>query len=342
MLMPRASFVVTAAVAGAFALAGAGCAGGGHVAPRGAAGADGGAGAAGQGEAGRAGAGDGASAGGAAGATGDAGAPDPCPKAPAPLRASGVTLELSVAPVLEAKPFVFGEPNAMASGARVTPLNFRFYVSHVALLTAASTSVPVDLVTAAGAVEPYGVHLVNAEEPATQTLRVLAPAGNYVGLSFILGLDDACNAGSANARAAPLDNTSQLVWPVPFGYLFLRLEDRVDVGAPDGGAAATDAAPADADVDAASADGIPRAIHMGGFPGRLFAPTVTVVGALALTGGGAPVQRTLTFEVGKLFEGAEAPIDPASAMSIPFDPETLAGEHLRQHVGALAPFSLAP
>ena len=250
-----------------------------------------------------------------------------CPKAPPPLRSGGATLALSFAPVLEGKPFVFGEPNALSSGAEVTPLNFRFYVSHVALLTAAGASVPVDLVSASGALEPYDVHLFNAEEPTSQVLRVLAPAGTYVGLSFTLGLDDACDSGAPGDREPPLTDTSQLTWPHTQGYLFLRLETQVDTSADaghDGGAPA-----------------IPPAIHMGGTPGRLLAPRITVTGGLALSTG-APTTRTVTVDVGALFAGAEADGDPATlATVLPF-PEVLAGERLREHASGLTLFVLAP
>jgi hypothetical protein len=248
-----------------------------------------------------------------------------CPVSATPLRTTGATLSLSVAPVLEGKPFVFGDANPLASGVKVTPLNFRFYVSHVSLLQTGGAGVPVDLVTATGAVEPYGVHLFNAEDAASEVLRVLAPAGTYAGLTFTLGLDDACNSGLPGDRMPPLTDTSQMTWPHTSGYLFLRLEDQLDTsGAADAGTIA-----------------IPTLVHMGGVPGNLFAPTVTVGGALALAAG-APTAKTLTLDVGAVFAGAEADVDPATfAMVLPF-PEVQAGERLREHVSKLALFALAP
>jgi hypothetical protein len=259
------------------------------------------------------------------GATFDGASATACPVSPTPLRTTGATLSLSVAPILEGKPFVFGDANALASGVKVTPLNFRFYVSHVSLLQTGGASVPVDLVTAGGAVEPYGVHLFNAEDAASEVLRVLAPAGSYAGLTFTLGLDDACNSGLPGERMPPLTDTSQMTWPHAIGYLFLRLEDQLDVsGAADAGTIA-----------------IPTLVHMGGVPGTLFAPTVTVGGALALAAG-ATTAKTLTLDVGAVFAGAEADVDPATlAMVLPF-PEVQAGERLRQHVSKLALFAVAP
>src|SRR5882672_8280073 len=214
-----------------------------------------------------------------AGGTTDASALDgplvePCPQSPAPLRKTGTTLSLPIAPMLEGRPFVSGETSTLASGAKVTALNFRFYVSHVALLQAGGARLPVDLVTATGAVEPYGVHLFNADEADTQALRVLAPPGTYSGLELTVGLDDACNSGVPGQRTPPLTDTSQMTWPHAAGYLFLRLEDQLDVS----GAATTGTV------------AIPTLVHMGGVPGALFAPTVTVAGALVLAAG-APTTK---------------------------------------------------
>jgi len=227
--------------------------------------------------------------------------------------------------MLEGRPFVSGETSTLASGAKVTALNFRFYVSHVALLQAGGARLPVDLVTATGAVEPYGVHLFNADEADTQALRVLAPPGTYSGLELTVGLDDACNSGVPGQRTPPLTDTSQMTWPHAAGYLFLRLEDQLDVS----GAATTGTV------------AIPTLVHMGGVPGALFAPTVTVAGALVLAAG-APTTKTLSVDVGQVFAGAEADGDPAAlAKVLPF-PEVEAGERLREHVPKLALFTLAP
>jgi hypothetical protein len=295
------------------------------------------------------------------GARADGAAAAGCPYAPAPLRTTGAVLALSITPALAGAPFVFGEPNALPGGATVTPLNFRFYVSHVAVLGAGGVPVPVDLVTAAGDVEPYDVHLFAADDPASAVVRVLAPPGTYTGITFTLGLDDACNSGLPGERRPPLTDTSQLTWPVAAGYLFLRLEDKVDLGSGDGGTADAGAAIADAGVAIADAGGaiadaggagdasagggaaaIPPAIHMGGTPGQLFAPTVTVRGALTLAVG-APTTRALSLDVGQIFAGAEAQADPATLAQVrlPF-PEVVAGEALREHVPMLALFALSP
>jgi hypothetical protein len=110
------------------------------------------------------------------------------------------------------KPFVFGQPNPLADGGSLVPLNLRFYISQLELLRATGDAVAVDIVTAAGAPEPYGVHLFNAEDADTSTVRVLAPAGDYKGLRFALGLELGCNQQAPASLADPLTDASQMTW----------------------------------------------------------------------------------------------------------------------------------
>jgi hypothetical protein len=281
----------------------------------------------------------------AAGRTGtDAGASDvddasaraaACVEKPTALRSAGSVLSFAIAPRLGGESFRFGDANAVPAGGTVTPLNFRFYVSHVALLPAAGAPVPVDLVTATGGLEPYGIHLFNAEDPTSQTLRVLAPPGAYAGVTFTLGIDDACNSGTPAERSPPLTDSSQMAWPHLAGYLFLRYEAQAGVSADAGTDAGTGAA-----TDASASD-LPPLIHMGGLPGAIFAPTVTVRGAISVVAGQA-ANETLALDVGAIYAGATAAVDPATLMRILPFPEVLAGERLRQHVPGLALFVLAP
>lgn len=250
-----------------------------------------------------------------------------CNKTPTPARTSGGTLMLAVEPRLGGKTFVFGEPNAAPGGGTVMPLNLRFYVAQVALLRAAGAPVLVDLVTAAGAPEPYGVHFFNAEEPASQTLRVLAPAGSYTGFTFMLGIDDACNSEPPTEHVAPLNGDSQMTWPHLAGYLFLRYEGQVTPGdAPDAGA------------DAALP---PTMIHMGGAPGRILAPTLSVTGAFTIAVG-QPTSRPLFLDMDAVFLGATSEVDPSTLSPLAGFPEVLAGDRLRQHAPRLPLFVLGP
>ena len=224
----------------------------------------------------------------------------------------------------------FGQPNAAADGELVTPLNFRFFISDVVLLGAGAPT-PADLVTAAGEDEPYGIHLFNAEDSASVSLRLRAPAGTYSGMSFVLGLDEVCDGGTPSTRTAPLDDASQMTWPHTVGYLFLRFEARVEPSAAaDGGTAADGGAAA-----------IPSTIHMGGLPGVLRAPTLTVAASISIDIHN-DVSRRLLMNMDAIFAGASMDADTTALPAFLISPEVVAGERLRQHAPALPIFSFAP
>jgi hypothetical protein len=269
---------------------------------------------------------DAGAAGGAAtgsGGSGAGGAPaTACVEMPAPLRTSGTIVELTIDPVLGGQPFVYGEPNVSPAGDTITPINFRFYVSEMRLVTVGGDAVPVDLVTDAGLPAPYGVHFFNAEDATSHTLRVLAPTGAYTGVTFLLGLDGACNTSTTAARNPPLSDTSQMTWPPPFGYLFLRYESLLTSGAQGTGAAP------------------PRSIHMGGFPGSLLAPVIDVDGQLAVPPG-ATVRRSLRLAMDQIFVAANTPVDLTGA-PLPPGEEVEAGERLRRSAPGLQLFMFAP
>ena len=293
-------------VAGASGIAGAG--GGGQIQDAGAAGAGAAAG----------------SGGGGAGGAGGGAAALTCAEMPAPLRTSGTVVELTIDPVLGGQPFVHGEPNVSPAGDTITPINLRFYVSEVRLLTAGGDAVLVDLVTDAGVPAPYGVHFFNAEDAGSHTLRVLAPTGAYMGVTFLLGLNGACNTLTFTDRKPPLSSTSQMTWPPPFGYLFLRYESLLAAG---GQGADAGVAP-------------PRSIHMGGLPGSLLAPVITVAGQLAVAPG-AVVRRSLRLAMDQIFVGANTSVD-LTGTTLPPGEEVVAGERLRRNAPGLQLFMFGP
>ncbi|MEP6652865.1 MAG: MbnP family protein [Myxococcales bacterium] len=255
---------------------------------------------------------------------GDAGDGDGCPENPTPRLSTGTVLELVTEFDLGGKPLVIGEENPLAEGGTLTPLNLRLYVSQVSLRRDDGTSVSVDLVTAAGGPEIYGVHLVNADKGDSLRLRVLAPAGNYSGIDFLLGLTDPCNAGST-MRKAPLSDSSEMTWPHPglgpFGYLFLRFESRMSPGTTP-----------DADAGASPVDGgaptLPSMIHMGGQVGRVFAPIVHAPGAVTVPATGQ-VRRRLRVIMNEVFKAAVANIDLSDFTGIR-TAEVMAGEKVRR------------
>jgi hypothetical protein len=236
-------------------------------------------------------------------------------------------VELATELTLNGNPVEFGEPNPLAGGGTLLPLDFRFYVSNVALLRADDTVVDVDIVTEAGAPVPYGIHLVNADDSQALRFRLLAPPGSYSGLAFTLGMEDACNSGFGE-RNPPLSAASGMTWPQPWGYLFLRYEGLVMP-------ASSGATP----PDAGSGTSLPpTSIHMGGFPGSLLAPRVEAPGSLTVADG-APVSARLSLSLDEVFGGATAPLDVGDATLPPGD-EVTAGERLRRSSPELMLFTL--
>jgi hypothetical protein len=256
---------------------------------------------------------------GAAVAGGGAGDGDTlCPETRPLTRVGGTQVALAFAPTLAGKPLVVGEANAFGGG-QISPLNLRFYVSEVSLLAGDGTALPVDLVSPDGKPEPYGIHLVNFDEPTSTSLQVLAPAGTYSGARFTFGISDACNAGGS-ARKAPLSANSEMGWPHLAGFLFFRYE-----------AQWTATAGADPSVPP------PSMIHMGGVIGRVFAPQASISGALAVPATGT-LARTVQVSFDEIFRAASSTEDVSNVI-IP-TPEVIAGERLRRAVPTLPIFSL--
>jgi hypothetical protein len=272
-------------------------------------------------------AGAGASDAGLAGSTGDGALPgSTCDLAPVPLRSSGTILELPFELVFDGQPFAYGEPNVVAEQT-VTPLNFRFYVSQVALLGPGGATTPVDIVAVAGTQQPYGAFLFNAESADAQTVRVLAPPGSYDGLAFALGLSPACNMGDPSGRAFPLSADSQMTWPLGLGYLFLRYESLVSGGADAGGAAT-----------------LPGAIHMGGDilnPSKPGGIAVRVDGAISIPAGGT-ARKVLRVAMDQIFKGATSDVDLTGFPFGSAGDEVGAGERLRRTGAGLPLFVFGP
>lgn len=267
----------------------------------------------------------GGATGGSAGTGGAGGQPGvSCPETPVPLRTSGAVVELDVGLALGGAPVAFGEPNAIPGGGTLLPLNVRFYVSEVALIPAAGDPIPVDIVGTDGKPVSFGIQLVNAEDSESLRLRLLAPTGSYAGVSFTLGISDACNRGS-DSRKAPLSSASQMTWPHTGGYLFLRYEAMVTAGqgatTTDGGAGAAPGSP-------------PGAIHVGGIVGRVFATRVKALGSVVATSGAATRSR-LQLDLDELFRMATSNIDVNDSVLHPL-PEIIRGERVRR----LAPESM--
>jgi len=262
-------------------------------------------------------------AGGTGGSASNGGAPGPlaeCLEHPAASAVATVPITVRVELSHSGNPVTFGEPFAI-DGGTLTLTNFRFYISSAALRLRAGGDVPVDLVGGDGAPAPYGTVLVNAEDPSAMTFQIAAPAGDYSGLSFLVGIPDVCNGGP-EGRSPPLSAASQMTWPLPFGYLFLRYAGTRGAGT--------------------LADAVPVAIDMGGFPGHIFAPRIQAASDLKIE---AARTLRLTVALEQLFRAASMPAeldDYARALSggPTSGPAQMNGQYLLHNLGVVAPFTI--
>jgi hypothetical protein len=310
---------------------------------------------------------------GSAGATAGAGggAAELCVAAPAPRLASGTVLELPIELTLGGAPLLFAEANPVPGGGTLTPLGVRFYVSNVALLRDGADPVPVDIVTSTQTVAPYGVHFFNADDPTSATLRVLAPTGEYGGITFLWGLAQSCNTLNPDGNGVPLSATSGMSWPHT-GFLFFRYEGRFAFpgqgsageggasaggsgGAGSGGAGSGGASSGGASSGGASSGGAgagsagnassmyPPVIHMGGSLFEPLAPAIRIQGQLSVPTTGS-VQKGLRVAMEEIFEGALSDVDLTGFVGPPGDvgEEIILGERLRRSLPSLTVFSFAP
>jgi hypothetical protein len=227
-----------------------------------------------------------------------------------------------VEPTYAGEPLPFGEPFALPNGGTITVSNLRFFVSDVQALAGGDQLVPVDVVAPDGGPAPYNVQLVNAATASETTFQLAVPVGDYTGMSLLLGLDDACNHLVPSDSKPPLTFQSQLTWPAPFGFLFLRYEGLV--------------------TGATGPDAPMSALAVGGLPGYAFAPRVRAPGAFHVTSAaGATVHLRMALD--EIFKGASLPLDPGVPPSpIPPPPgtEIEAGDHLLHNAQKVSIFSV--
>jgi hypothetical protein len=248
----------------------------------------------------------------------------------APRITSGAVLEFPIRLLLDGQPIRFAEANPVVGSGTLTPLDLRFYMSEVALVRNGAEPLPVDVVTPQGAVAPYGVYFFNADDPASDTLRVRAPAGEYTGITFLFGLAQACNTRPPELMKAPLSPTSQMTWPHT-GYLFLRYQGRStspDSGSAEGGAGGGASEPERV---------FPPVIHMGGSIAAPLAPVVRVDGALSVPAAGT-LSKNLQVALDEIFKGAQSDVDLTGFFGPPGE-EVVLGERLRRSMSMLRVFS---
>lgn len=135
-----------------------------------------------------------------------------------------------------AMPFRCGQAyaNVGADRSTVSPVDFRFFVHDVRLVTAGGQEVAAELVSD-DAWQSQGVALLdfadgtgdcqNTTPQTNDRLRVRAPAGSYRGLRFKVGVPASLNHVNVATQPSPL-NTTTLSWTWNFGYIFFAAMGR--------------------------------------------------------------------------------------------------------------------
>jgi uncharacterized repeat protein (TIGR04052 family) len=131
------------------------------------------------------------------------------------------------------EPFACGRTydNIGTSASRWLPADLRFYVHGIRLVKADRSEVPVRLVqdiwqdddTALLDFEDHTQPCNNGTPETNTTVRGVAPAGDYAGVRFTLGIPFAKNHQDASSAPSPLNLTS-MFWSWQGGYKFLRLD----------------------------------------------------------------------------------------------------------------------
>lgn len=143
-------------------------------------------------------------------------------------------VSIRFAAVIGDQPFTCGNSyeGIGATASKVTPSDFRFYVSGVELIDVAGKAVPLKL-DQDERWQHRDVALLDFENrtgpclTGTQETRDIVagtvPAGTYRGLRFTLGVPFALNHADATIAPSPLNLTS-LFWNWQAGYKFLRVD----------------------------------------------------------------------------------------------------------------------
>ncbi|MEO1295898.1 MAG: MbnP family copper-binding protein [Cyanobacteria bacterium J06636_16] len=143
------------------------------------------------------------------------------------------TVTLQFEGMVADEPFACGQAYELGSPATpMTPLDFRFYVSEVALIDTDGNEVPL-ILEQDGKWQHQNVALIDFEDKSgactngTEETRAevigAVPAGDYAGVKFTLGVPFGLNHVDSTLAPSPLNLTS-MWWNWNFGYKFARID----------------------------------------------------------------------------------------------------------------------
>jgi hypothetical protein len=147
-----------------------------------------------------------------------------CPgPAPATLPATG-RVDLAVRLAVGGAAAAIGQVGTGSSGRQFKLSLFKFFLAEPVLIASDGHESKAQLLSPAGAPEPYGLHLVDADDAATQQLRLAAPPGQYSALRFGVGVPQPCNQMGTTTQVFPLNPDSEMFWDWASKFMFLRVE----------------------------------------------------------------------------------------------------------------------
>lgn len=183
-----------------------------------------------------------------------------------------------------------GTTYATASGETFTVRTFKYYLSNLRFTKADGSAYAA----------PGEYHLVDAAIPGSTSFTVSnIPAGDYTGVSFVVGVDSTTTKADPLALAGDLNPANAMYWAWSSGHIFLKLEGT----ATSGGAAS------------------PIVCHVGGYRtpySAIVTASPKLNGTLLVRAGQAP-KIQLAADVLRMFDGAT----PGSHVALGAFPEIM-------------------
>lgn len=136
-----------------------------------------------------------------------------------PAAPSMPAIQVEISHVVGGQPLVIGEALTTPAGESLSVKRLQYYLSNPRLLQADGNwwAPPRDEQS------PSGYYLVDAAKPETTRFQLpSAPAGEYRGIEFTLGVDEARNGSGAQTGA--LDPAHGMFWTWATGYIHFKLE----------------------------------------------------------------------------------------------------------------------